>query len=131
MYCQREDIYAAKGVVRFASDGRVRYGLWDKGQIRLYDGSPFAGGKPGRATVKFGEVRILAPCRPSKIVAIGLNYRAHAAEMKKPLPSDPMIFLKPSTAVIGPGETIVRPVHMSQRVDFEAELGVVIGRACR
>lgn len=131
MYCQREDIYAAKGVVRFASDGRVRYGLWDKGHIRLYDGSPFAGGKPGRATVKFGEVRILAPCRPSKIVAIGLNYKAHATEMKKPLPSDPMIFLKPSTAVIGPGETIVRPLHMSQRVDFEAELGVVIGRACR
>ena len=130
MHCQREDLYAKKGVVRFAAQGRVRYGLWDHGKIRLYDGSPFAGGRPGRAEIKFADVRVLAPCRPGKIVAIGLNYKAHAAEVKKPLPSEPMIFLKPSTAVIGPGEAIVRPLHMSRRVDFEAELGVVIGRAC-
>lgn len=130
MYCQREDFYAEKGIVRFAAQGRVRYGLWDNGKIRLYDGSPFAGGRPGRAFIKFADVRILAPCRPSKIVAIGLNYKAHAAEVKKALPTDPMIFLKPSTSVIGPGEAIVRPLHMSHRVDFEAELGVVIGRPC-
>ncbi len=70
----------------------------------------------------------MVPCEPSKIIAIGLNYKAHAAEFNKPLPEEPMLFMKPSTAIIGPGDEIIYPHHMSRRVDYEGELGVVIGK---
>lgn len=76
------------------------------------------------------DVRLLAPILPSKVVAIGKNYAAHAAEMGGVAPEDPVIFLKPSTSVIGPGSSIVRPPN-SERVDYEGELAVVIGRPCR
>jgi len=76
------------------------------------------------------DARLLAPCRPSKVAAVGLNYKAHAKEMNKALPQEPMIFLKPADAVIGPGETILRPPG-ARRVDHEAELAVVISRRCR
>lgn len=72
-------------------------------------------------------VRLLAPVRPSKIVGVGLNYRDHARETNTAIPSEPVIFVKPSTAVIGPGEAISLPPGVG-RVDYEAELGVVIGR---
>src|SRR5687767_4467455 len=68
--------------------------------------------------------------RPSKIVCIGTNYRAHAVEMGKPLPDEPLLFMKPPSALIGPGEAIVRPGRY-ERVDFEGELAVVIGRRAR
>jgi 2-keto-4-pentenoate hydratase/2-oxohepta-3-ene-1,7-dioic acid hydratase in catechol pathway len=76
------------------------------------------------------EVRLLAPVRPSKIVCVGRNYRAHARELGHEVPREPLIFLKPPSAVIGPAETIIRP-RISARVDHEGELGVVIGRSCR
>jgi len=72
-------------------------------------------------------VHLLAPIVPTKIVAIGLNYKDHAAEQGKPLPKEPMLFLKPSTAVIGPGASIELPPGVG-RVDHEAEMGLVIGR---
>jgi 2-keto-4-pentenoate hydratase/2-oxohepta-3-ene-1,7-dioic acid hydratase in catechol pathway len=68
---------------------------------------------------------------PSKVVAIGKNYADHAREMGGEPPDDPVIFLKPSTAVVGPREPIVYPAQLSERVDFEGELAVVIGRLCR
>ena len=71
--------------------------------------------------------RVLPPVMPSKIVAVGLNYRDHAKEMGKNLPDEPLIFLKPSTAVVGPSDAIVLPVGAG-RVDHEAELGIVIGK---
>jgi 2-keto-4-pentenoate hydratase/2-oxohepta-3-ene-1,7-dioic acid hydratase in catechol pathway len=73
------------------------------------------------------KVRLLAPCQPSKVVAVGLNYRDHAAETHNVLPAEPLLFLKPPTSMIGPDEVIVCPA-MSQQVDYEAELAVVIGR---
>ena len=77
-----------------------------------------------------GEVQLLAPCRPTKIVAVGLNYRSHAQEVRMELTEEPLLFLKPSTAVIGPDEHILFP-SMSRRIDYEAELGVVIGTAAK
>ena len=68
--------------------------------------------------------------RPSKIIGVGRNYREHAAELNNVVPDEPLLFLKPATALIGPGEPIVRPRGW-QRVDFEGELGVVIARRCR
>ncbi len=67
------------------------------------------------------------PVTPTNIVGIGLNYRAHAAEMKKPLPDEPLLFLKPPSALIGPGQPIVRPSGY-ERVDYEGELAIVIGK---
>jgi 2-keto-4-pentenoate hydratase/2-oxohepta-3-ene-1,7-dioic acid hydratase in catechol pathway len=84
-------------------------------------------GPPYRTGEEIRPARVLAPVVPSKIVAIGLNYKDHAAERNKPLPSEPLMFLKPSTAVIGPGDSIRIPPGAG-RVDHEAELGVVIGR---
>ncbi|HVN70377.1 MAG TPA: fumarylacetoacetate hydrolase family protein [Desulfomonilia bacterium] len=72
----------------------------------------------------------LAPVLPGKIIAVGLNYRDHAEEMGLALPQEPILFMKPSTAVIGPGEAIVYP-EQSSRVDYEAELAVVISKRCR
>lgn len=77
------------------------------------------------------EVRLVAPMLPSKVVAIGRNYAEHARELGNEVPEEPLIFMKPSTSVIGPGEAIAYPTTLSQRVDFEGELAVVIGRLCR
>ncbi len=71
------------------------------------------------------EVKLLAPCVPSKVVAVGLNYRDHARELGLDVPDEPILFLKPPTTVIGPGDAVIYPV-MSGQVDFEAELGIVI-----
>jgi 2-keto-4-pentenoate hydratase/2-oxohepta-3-ene-1,7-dioic acid hydratase in catechol pathway len=77
------------------------------------------------------EVRkLLAPVMPGKIIAVGLNYRDHAGEMGLAAPKEPIIFMKPSTSVIGPGENIIYP-RQSTRIDYEAELGVVISKRCR
>jgi len=82
-------------------------------------GEPIRGG--------LSSVQIIAPVRPSKIVCVGLNYRSHAAEVKKPLPAEPLLFIKPSTSVLDPGAPIKLPPGVG-RVDYEAELAVVIGR---
>ncbi len=76
------------------------------------------------------EVRLLAPVRPGKVVAVGLNYRTHAAELGLAPPDEPLLFLKPPTAVVGPGDAIVLPPE-SERVDYEGELAVVVGAPLR
>jgi 2-keto-4-pentenoate hydratase/2-oxohepta-3-ene-1,7-dioic acid hydratase in catechol pathway len=78
-------------------------------------------------TLEADEARLLAPVTPSKIVAIGLNYRDHAAERGKPIPAEPLMFLKPPSSLLGPGGVIRRPAWAG-RIDHEAELGLVIGR---
>jgi 2-keto-4-pentenoate hydratase/2-oxohepta-3-ene-1,7-dioic acid hydratase in catechol pathway len=124
-------------IVRFASLGKVKYGILDESEIRGLRGSPFTRFKSHDSTFSFDvstyeldEVKLLSPCIPSKIVCLGLNYRSHAEETRLPVPSRPLIFLKPSTAVIGPDEEIILP-RMSKRVDYEGELGVVIGRKAK
>jgi 2-keto-4-pentenoate hydratase/2-oxohepta-3-ene-1,7-dioic acid hydratase in catechol pathway len=82
--------------------------------------------------VPLGAVKLLAPVRPSKILCVGRNYREHASELGNEVPKEPLIFLKPPSSVIGPGDTIkVPPATLTQRVDFEGELAVVIGKRCR
>ncbi len=95
--------------------------------MHLLSGAPFDGVVHGGAAIQGDAVRLLAPVVPSKIVAIGLNYKAHAKEFGKPMPEEPLIFIKPSTAVIGNGDDVVYPA-MSKRVDYEGELAVVIGK---
>jgi 2-keto-4-pentenoate hydratase/2-oxohepta-3-ene-1,7-dioic acid hydratase in catechol pathway len=106
--------------------------LNDKDAILVLRGDPiYAGIVPQDKTINLSEVKLLAPVIPrSKVVCIGKNYADHAAEMDSEVPSEPIIFMKPNTSVIGPSETIVWP-RMSQRVDYEAELAIVISRICK
>jgi 2-keto-4-pentenoate hydratase/2-oxohepta-3-ene-1,7-dioic acid hydratase in catechol pathway len=90
--------------------------------------SDFDRGKP--FGLALASAQLLAPVCPSKIVCIGRNYREHAKELNHPIPSEPLIFLKPPSAVLAPGASILRPASLSQRVDHEGELGVVIGKRC-
>jgi 2-keto-4-pentenoate hydratase/2-oxohepta-3-ene-1,7-dioic acid hydratase in catechol pathway len=119
-------------IMRFELQGRTGYGILEGEQISILWNTPYDGGLNNRVGefVSLSAVKLLAPCEPTKIVALGLNYRDHAAEFGRPIPEEPLLFMKPSTAVIGPDEDIVYPA-MSRRVDYEAELAVVIGRPCR
>ena len=121
-------------LVRFLFQGEARYGILEDNLISHLKGGPFTQFEAGSRefdfdgnTCKSDEVRLLSPCLPSKIVAVGLNYRSHAREMKVELPSEPLLFMKPSTAVIGPQDNIILPPFY-QRVDYECELGVIIDR---
>ena len=80
--------------------------------------------------LRLEEAVLLAPVRPSKIVCVGRNYREHAAELGHDVPTEPLLFLKPPSSLLAPGANIVRP-KISQRVDYEGELGVIIARSCR
>jgi 2-keto-4-pentenoate hydratase/2-oxohepta-3-ene-1,7-dioic acid hydratase in catechol pathway len=115
-------------LARFSINGSTGYGIIDGGKIHAV-ASLFDHRKTG-AVVLLSDVTLLAPCEPTKIICGGLNYTDHAAEMKMPLPHEPIIFLKPQTAVLAPGETIKYP-RTSHQVDYEAELAVVIGKTAK
>ncbi|MEO6472593.1 MAG: fumarylacetoacetate hydrolase family protein [Aeromicrobium sp.] len=123
-------------VARFASDDDPKFGVIgeDDGvpMIAVLTGDPlYAGFKLTGQKVPLGDVRLLAPVIPrSKVVCVGKNYAKHAAEMGGEVPAEPLIFLKPNTSVIGPGEPIFYPTQ-SENVHYEGELAVVIGRICR
>ena len=120
-------------LARFLTGDRVSYGVVEGDLVyEISEEDFFSGSAVNRgAGHKLTSVRLLAPVLPSKIVAIGLNFKAHAAEFGKALPEEPMLFLKPSTAVIGPGDEIVYPSHMSRRVDYEGELALVVGKEAK
>ena len=112
-------------IVRFTADGKAKYGILNGQSIQAIEGKPFRHLKLTDQCYQRNQVRLLAPCEPSKIIAMGLNYHSHAKELDLPIPNSPLTFLKPPTAVIGPGENIVYP-PASARVDYEGELAVVI-----
>ncbi len=115
--------------VRFSDkDKNVKYGVIEDGTVKEITGDVFGDHGITDISHKLDGVKILPPCLPTKIVAVGLNYRDHAEEMGRELPQEPRLFLKPPTAVIGNGDKIKYPAHMSQRVDYEGELAVVIGK---
>jgi 2-keto-4-pentenoate hydratase/2-oxohepta-3-ene-1,7-dioic acid hydratase in catechol pathway len=118
---------------------RPRYGLVYGEEIGpLPVGFSFETANPSEAVasdaaarpLKIEGTRLLAPVTPSKIVCVGRNYREHAAELGNPMPAEPLLFLKPPSAIIGPFETIELP-HISERIEHEGELAVVIGRKAR
>jgi 2-keto-4-pentenoate hydratase/2-oxohepta-3-ene-1,7-dioic acid hydratase in catechol pathway len=115
---------------RFAHDGSIRWGVLGEGTVEMLEGNPYDGPSNTLDWVALSAVELLPPCLPSKILGVGTNYRAHAAEMGKPIPDEPLLFMKPTSALIGHNANIVRP-HGSWRVDFEGELAVIIGRRCR
>lgn len=124
-------------IARFALNGVVSFGVVEGPGadpadlvVSTLEGHPFAPFSFTGERHRLSDVRLLAPVLPSKVVCIGKNYADHIAEMGGSTPADPVVFLKPSTSVIGPGDPIVLPRN-STHVDHEAELGIVIGRLCR
>jgi 2-keto-4-pentenoate hydratase/2-oxohepta-3-ene-1,7-dioic acid hydratase in catechol pathway len=111
---------------RIEYKGSPRHVIEADGRWRLLEGDLFDRHEAGDEIPRDGH-RVLSPVMPSKVVCIGLNYKDHAAEQNKPLPTEPLMFIKPSTSVIGPGEAIVLPDGVG-RVDHEAEVAVVIRR---
>ncbi len=124
-------------IYRIEHEGTRRFAARRGGRLCLIDGDLFGSFALGEEIARDltgdampAHIRLFAPVRPSKVVGVGLNYRDHARETHMAIPAEPVIFLKPSTAVIGPGEPIILP-EGAGRVDYEAELGVVIGRHAR
>jgi 2-keto-4-pentenoate hydratase/2-oxohepta-3-ene-1,7-dioic acid hydratase in catechol pathway len=114
-------------VVRCQTGSGPRYGVIHAGVIRLLLQSPYSECLYSGEELPLAEARLLPPCVPSKIVGIGFNYALHSKELGVEIPKEPLIFLKPPSALIGAGETILLPAQ-SKQVEYEAELGVVIGR---
>lgn len=120
-------------IARFSSsDNDPRFGILDDGELVVLAGDPmFSGFDTTGERVPLAAAKLLAPVIPrSKVVGVGKNYREHAAEMGGEAPSEPLLFLKPNTSVIGMGDTIVLPPQ-SQHVEHEVELAIVIGSIAR
>lgn len=118
-------------LVRYALDQRITYGLVVGQTVYSLASELWAQPRIGVAVASLDEVELLAPCQPTKIVGVGRNYAAHAAERGAKVPSEPLVFLEPPSAVVGPEAAILYPVHLSQQVEHEAELAVVIGSRAR
>jgi 2-keto-4-pentenoate hydratase/2-oxohepta-3-ene-1,7-dioic acid hydratase in catechol pathway len=107
--------------------GQTYYGkLQLNRSVEVLDAPPWLGGKETEQTLAESTYQLLAPCAPSKIVAIGKNYASHAAEMDSSVPKEPLLFLKPPTSIIANEQPIFYP-KQSQRVDYEGELALVMG----
>ena len=117
-------------LVGFLKNDQPCYGLIEGEAIYAVEGSIFGEFRRAEKVAALAEVRLLAPCQPTKILAVGLNYRTHAAEAGYDVPSEPLVFSKPPSSVIGPLEPIVYPI-LSQQMDYEGELAVVIGQRAK
>ncbi|QLH24344.1 fumarylacetoacetate hydrolase family protein [Streptomyces sp. Rer75] len=124
-------------IARFSIDGNVAFGVVegepsDQGGpvVDIIKGHPFAEFERSGQKIPLSKVRLLPPVLPNKVIGIGRNYAEHATELDNEVPDVPVVFFKPSTSVIGPGDPIAYP-SFSSEVHHEAELAVVIGRMCR
>ena len=118
-------------IVRVAATGREHWGLVTGDAVVALPGGPFGDlTDTGGAIGTLGELELLVPTVPTKIIGVGRNYVEHAAEHGVAVPTEPLLFLKPPSSVLGPGGTIVRP-ELSAQVEYEGEVAVVMGRRCR
>ena len=117
-------------IVRYSRQGEVGFGILEGETVAAISPHPFGAFEYTGEPLPAAEVRLLAPVLPSKVVAIGRNYAEHAREQGAEVPADPVIFLKPSTSVIGPDDPVVRPEGVGQ-VDYEGELAVIVGKLVR
>ena len=117
-------------IYRYKYGDKTSYGVLKEDELRPVSGSIYRKFQLEKKGIPIADVFLLPPVLPTKIVALGRNYRDHAVEMGKPVPEEPMIFLKPPTAVIGPNDIIVYP-KMSKRVDYEGELAVIIKKKAK
>ena len=107
----------------------VSYGIVEDDIVREITSAPWTSWSRGHRSWSLAEIRLLAPVEPRKIVCVGRNFAAHAAELGNEVPKEPLIFLKPSSSIIGPEEPIILPRY-SQRVEHEGELALIVGRRC-
>jgi 2-keto-4-pentenoate hydratase/2-oxohepta-3-ene-1,7-dioic acid hydratase in catechol pathway len=108
--------------------GQARWLLAEEDGLYWVEGDPFGECSKADEVDSLAGISFLAPCVPTKIVALGNNYRSHAEEMDSQLPEEPLFFLKPPSSVVGHRESILYPVGQTERVDYEGELAVVMGR---
>jgi 2-keto-4-pentenoate hydratase/2-oxohepta-3-ene-1,7-dioic acid hydratase in catechol pathway len=118
-------------LARFLAGGKPQTGLIEGRTLKAIKG-PIYGSGPVITGRRYDlkKVKLLPPCTPTKVIAIGLNYRGHAKELGMPEPKEPLIFMKPPSSVTAPGSDIIYPKRV-KRLDYEAELGIVIGKRCR
>lgn len=112
---------------RFQDGGGASWGRVDGRRVQKLKEAPWISNQPSGTPLDLGELSLLAPAEPSKVVCVGLNYKDHAGEMKEALPREPKLFLKPPSSVAAPGQDVLLPPQ-SARVDHEAELAMVVGR---
>ncbi|MGI6629139.1 MAG: fumarylacetoacetate hydrolase family protein [Bacillota bacterium] len=117
--------------VRVKKDAEIIYGILKGDRVFPIKGSWYHDFIIQEESFKLSDVKILSPCEPSKIVCVGLNYADHAREVGLAIPKWPVIFMKPSTSVIGPNEDIIYPDYFVNRLDYEAELAVVIKKSAK
>jgi 2-keto-4-pentenoate hydratase/2-oxohepta-3-ene-1,7-dioic acid hydratase in catechol pathway len=113
---------------RFRTKTHIGFGVLENGGILEYEGDMFASPRPTGRNLRPDEFTLLSPCTPSKIVALWNNFHALAAKIGKAAPAHPLFFIKSATSVIGPGESIQRPLGYAGKIVFEGELGIVIGK---
>ena len=113
-----------------SNSGQLHYGLLQADRsVQALDAAPWFGGELTAQVLPVETYQLLAPCAPSKIIGVGRNYAAHAEETQSPQPTEPLLFLKPSTTVTPTEAPILYPA-IARRVDYEGELALVIGEQC-
>ncbi len=117
-------------IVRIKSGDDITYGVADAEGVLVYNGSPFVAWEPTEVVIPWPSVTLLAPVIPTKVLCVGKNYEDHAAEFDGEVPEEPLIFMKPSTSVVGPNANVVHPA-LSSEVHHEAELAVVVSKPAR
>ena len=117
-------------IARYSLEGGTYYGVLDGDALRRLHGDPFSGIREANVTDRLQAARLLCPLEPTRIFGAGLNYVSHIEEMKLKRPPVPLLFMKPPTAAVGPGEPIVYPRDVTD-VHFEGEVAAIIGRRVR
>ncbi|RRH72780.1 fumarylacetoacetate hydrolase family protein [Falsigemmobacter faecalis] len=117
-------------IIRFEHEGETQWGLWLEEGIRALPQGPYGDLTPSGPVIAQDAVRLLAPVQPRKLICVGLNYRLHAEEANMAIPEEPMIFMVSPEAVIGPDE-VIQLDNAQDRIDYEAEIAIVIGTRCR
>jgi 2-keto-4-pentenoate hydratase/2-oxohepta-3-ene-1,7-dioic acid hydratase in catechol pathway len=118
-------------IARYRYDGQTRYGIVEGDRVYPCDGDPFTELTKSQKAIDLGSVRLLAPVSPPNILCLGLNYRRHADESAMPHPAAPLLFLKATTTLCGPGDPIVLPEAYQDSIDYEVELVIVIGKKAK
>jgi 2-keto-4-pentenoate hydratase/2-oxohepta-3-ene-1,7-dioic acid hydratase in catechol pathway len=112
-------------------EGKIYYGLLEPNRnVTVLDAPPWLGGKASDLELESDRYQLLAPCAPSKIIAVGKNYPLHAAEMKSEVPREPLLFLKPPTTITANAQPIYYP-KQTQKLDYEGELALIIGNRAK
>lgn len=117
-------------IVRIKSGDDIAYGVADAEGVLVYNGSPFVAWEPTENVVPWPSVTLLAPVIPTKVLCVGKNYEDHAAELGGVVPEEPLIFMKPTTSVVGPNANVVHPT-ISDNIHHEAELAVIVSKPAR